>query len=92
MAEIKATVTIEDGQVVRLHNISEDNSAIVHQGELSVVLKALSDEGWRLAGSYELELTKSIETDEERTGRIINAGKSRSTSPEVPVSARKRKT
>ena len=57
MAETKGTIHIQDGNVVRLENLSHGNLARVSD-DLPVILAKLAEAGWKLSGDYVLTVVK----------------------------------
>ena len=89
MAELKGTIRIKDGKVDRLENLSDMNRAVVHEGDLSVILPELFAAGWTLLGDYTLTLTKTEETLEERKSGLASESRG-DTRPHSRVSARRK--
>jgi len=54
MGEIKGIIHIKDGQVNWLQNVSDRNAALLHEGNLAIVLSELFHTGWKLQGDYTL--------------------------------------
>jgi len=58
--QLHGTVTIKDGKVTLLKNVSEMNAAIIGNGDPALVLQRLAEAGWRLYGNYELKIYKNV--------------------------------
>jgi hypothetical protein len=51
-------VTVKDGKITYLKNLSEWNSALVDKADPVEVLTKLAKAGWKLEGDYELKVCK----------------------------------
>jgi hypothetical protein len=58
-SQLHGTVTIKDGKVTYLKNVTDLNAAIIGNGDPTHVLKSLTDAGWKLYGNYELKIHKN---------------------------------
>jgi len=88
MAEFTGLIHVKDGKVHKLENLTIVNQdpAVVHKGDLSVILPELTLAGWTLVGDYTLVLTKTEETVEERKSKLLSESES-DTRPLTKVSA-----
>jgi hypothetical protein len=57
--QLHGTVTIKNGKVTLLKNVTDMNRAIVGNGDPAHVLKSLVEDGWKLYGDYELKIYKN---------------------------------
>ena len=58
--QLHGVMTIKDGKVMLLKNVTDMNAAIIGGGNPVHVFKALSDAGWKLYGDYELRIYKNV--------------------------------
>jgi hypothetical protein len=56
--QLHGIVTIRQGKVILLENVSELGAAAADNGDPVTVLKSLADAGWKLSGDYELKILK----------------------------------
>jgi hypothetical protein len=59
--QVNGLVTIKQGKVTLLKNVSELKAAIIGRGDPVTVLKSLADAGWKLYGDYELKIRKDLD-------------------------------
>ena len=57
--DIHGIVTIRDGKVMLLKNVSDLHAAVVGAGDPVTVLKSLADAGWKIDGDYDLRISKA---------------------------------
>ena len=57
--QLHGLVTIKQGKVTLLKNVTDLNAAIIGNGDPVTVLKSVADAGWTLYGDYQLKIYKN---------------------------------
>ena len=55
---VNGMITVKDGKVAYLKNVTDLNAANVASGDLHIVLQTLAKAGWKLQGDYDLVISK----------------------------------
>jgi hypothetical protein len=61
---LNGVITVKNGKVAHLKNVTDLNVAYVCQGDLHSVLQTLAKPGWTLQGDYELVISRMVEESE----------------------------
>jgi hypothetical protein len=55
---VHGVVTIRNGKVTLLKNVSELHASAIGAGDPWTILKSLADAGWRVDGDYDLKIIR----------------------------------